>query len=105
MYVKITFTITLFTENIQKFNNISLCFIVKWCYIIEFYFLFLFNIVYILLSEYILCKANIVIVKELDYEILTYFYVFRSPEFMFAVFIVMDGCVYVCVYEIENDVF
>ena len=51
-----------------------------------------------LLSEHILCKESIVIVKKFDFEILTYLYVLRSPEFIYVIFGVMYACVYVCVY-------
>ena len=55
-----------------------------------------------LLSEYILCKESIVIVKKFDFEILTYLYVFRSPEFICAIFMAVYVCMYVsvcaCVY-------
>ena len=37
-----------------------------------------------LLSEHVLCKESIVIVKKLDFEVLTYLYVLRSPEFIYA---------------------
>ena len=52
----------------------------------------------LLLSEHILCKESIVIVKRFDFEILTYLYVFRSPEFIYAIFGVMYVCMCVCVY-------
>ena len=46
-----------------------------------------------LLSEHILCKEGIVIVKKFDFEIFTYLYVLRSPEFIYAIL----GVMYVCV--------
>ena len=49
-----------------------------------------------LLSEHIICKESIVIVKELDFEILTYLYALRSPEFIYAIFGVMHVCMCVC---------
>ena len=48
-------------------------------------------------SEHILCKESIVIVKKFDFEILTYLYVLRSPEFIYAIFGVMYVCVCVCI--------
>ena len=51
-----------------------------------------------LLSEHILCKESIVIVKKFDVEILTYLYVLRSPEFIYAVFTVMYVCMCVCMW-------
>ena len=56
-----------------------------------------------LLSEHILCKERIVIVKKFDFEILTYLYVFRSPEVNYAIFTVMYVCMYVCVYVSEHN--
>ena len=53
---------------------------------------FLFDIITwetFLLSEHILCTESIVIVKEFDFEILTYLYVLWSPEFIYAIFGVM----------------
>ena len=57
------------------------------------------NIVKYLLSEHILGKANIVTVKKFDFQILTYLCVFKSPEFIYAIFKVMYVCVcmYACV--------
>ena len=49
-----------------------------------------------LLSEHILCKESIVIVKKFDFEILTYLYVLRSPEFIYTIFAVMYACMCVC---------
>ena len=49
-----------------------------------------------LLSEHILCKERIVLVKKFDFEILTYLYVFRSTEFICAIFTVMYVCMCVC---------
>ena len=49
-----------------------------------------------LLSEHILCKESIVIMKEIDFEILTDFYALRSPEFIYVIFTVMYVCM--CVY-------
>ena len=51
---------------------------------------------YLLLSEHILCKVSFVIVKKLDFEILTYLYVLRSSEFIYAIFGVMYICMRVC---------
>ena len=51
----------------------------------------------ILLSERILCMESIVIVKNFDFEILTYLYVFGSPEFIYAIFTAMYICM--CVRE------
>ena len=51
----------------------------------------------LLLSKHILCKKSIVIEKKFDFEILTYLYVFRSPEFLCAIFTVMYICICVCV--------
>ena len=48
-------------------------------------------------SEHILCKESIVIVKEFDFEIFTYLYVFRSPEIIYAILTVMCVCLCVCV--------
>ena len=45
-----------------------------------------------LLSEHILCKESIVIVKKFDFDIFTYLYVFRSSEFICAIFTVMYVC-------------
>ena len=45
-----------------------------------------------LLSEHILYKESIVILKKFDFEISTYIYVLRSPEFIYAIF----GVMYVC---------
>ena len=59
----------------------------------------LFN--YFLLSKHILCKESIVTVKKFDFEILTYLYVLRSPEFIYAIFTVM----YVCIYVSEHNSF
>ena len=52
-----------------------------------------------LLSKHILCKENIVNVRKFDFEILTHLY-FRSPEFIYAIFMVMYVCVcvYVCMW-------
>ena len=60
-----------------------------------------------LLSEHILCKGNIVIVKKFDIDILTYLYVLRSPEFIYAIFgeMYVCMCVCACVYESEHDSF
>ena len=53
---------------------------------------FLFYFTLFLLSEHVLCKESIVIEKKFDFEILTYLYVFRSPEFLCAIFTVMYTC-------------
>ena len=50
-----------------------------------------------LLSEHILCKESIAIAKKVDFEILAYLYVFRSPEFIYAIFVVLYECMCVCV--------
>ena len=50
-----------------------------------------------LISEHTLCKESIVNVKKIDFEILTYLYVSRSPEFSYAIFAVMYACMCVCV--------
>ena len=54
-----------------------------------------------------LYKESIVIAKKFDFEILTYLYVLRSPELIYAIFGVMYVCicvrVYVCVYVSEHD--
>ena len=42
---------------------------------------------FFLLSDHILC-----IVKKIVFEILTYFYVLRSPEFIYAIFTVTSVC-------------
>ena len=55
------------------------------------------------LSEHILCKESIVIVKKFDFEILMYLWVLRSPEFIYAIFMVMYAYVYVCMYVSEHD--
>ena len=70
-----------------------------------------FYIHFFLLSEHILRKESIVIVKNFDFEILTYLYILRSLEFIYAIFEVMYVCmcvcvcvcVYVCVYVSEHD--
>ena len=54
-----------------------------------------------LLSERMLCKISVVIVKKFDFEILTYLYVLRPPEFIYAIFKVIY--VYVCMYVSEHD--
>ena len=43
----------------------------------------------ILLSEHVLCKESIVIAKKFDFEILTYLYVLRSREFIYAIFFLL----------------
>ena len=48
----------------------------------------------LLLSEHILCKESIVIIKKIDFEILTRLYVLRSPEFIYVIFTVMWSCMY-----------
>ena len=57
-------------------------------------------IVKLLFSEHILCKESITVVKKFDFEILTYLYVLKSPEFIYAMFMVMYACVYVSEYDI-----
>ena len=47
-------------------------------------------------SEHILWKKSIVIVKKFDFEILTYLYLLRSLELIYAIFTVM--CVCVCMF-------
>ena len=54
-----------------------------------------------LLSGHILCKESIVIAKKFDFEIFTYLYVFRSPEFIYAIFTVIYVCV--CAFVSEHD--
>ena len=65
-------------------------------------------VILLLFSEHTLCKESIVIVKKLDFEILTYLNVFRPPEFIYAIFY-GDVCMYVnmCagVYMSETDSF
>ena len=70
-----------------------------------------------LLSGHILCKESIAIVKKFDCEILTYLYVLRPPDFIYAIFeamyvcvcvsvcvcVCVCVCVRVCVYVIEHD--
>ena len=66
---------------------------------------------FLLLSEHLLCKESIVIVKKFHFEILTYLYALRAPEFIYDIFAVMYVCmcvcvcvcVYVCVYVSEHD--
>ena len=53
---------------------------------------------YFFLFEHLLCRESIVIVKKFDFEIFTYLYVLRSPEFIYAIFAEMYVCVCVCVY-------
>ena len=60
--------------------------------------LYYYILSFLLLSKHILCKERIVIVKKFDFKILTYSYVFRSPEFIYAIFTVMYVCMCVCVY-------
>ena len=50
-----------------------------------------------LLSEHIQCKESIVIVKKFHFEILTYLYVLRAPEFIYTIFMVMYAYMSVCV--------
>ena len=57
----------------------------------------IFDDYYFLLFEHILCKESIVIVKKIDFEILTYLYVLKSPEFIYAIFAVMYACIGACV--------
>ena len=68
---------------------------------VKIWFTFLLKLYFntFLLSEHMLCKESIVIVKKLDFEVLTYLYVFRSPEFLYTIFKMMYVClyVYVCV--------
>ena len=45
-----------------------------------------------LLSEHILCKESILIVKKFDFEILTYLFVSKPAEFIYAIFTVMYTC-------------
>ena len=56
-----------------------------------------------LFSEHILCKESIDIVKKFDFEILTYLYVLKSPEFIYAIFAVIYVCMCVCMYVSEHD--
>ena len=60
---------------------------------LHFYFFFV-------LSEHILCKESIVIGKKFDFEILTYLYILRSPEFIYAIFTEMYACI--CAYVCEG---
>ena len=46
-------------------------------------------------SNMLLHKENVIIVKKFDIEILTYLYVLKSLEFIYATFTV----IYVCMYE------
>ena len=61
------------------------------------FLLYLFIYLFILIFNYIQLKENITIMKKYDFEILTYLKVFRSPEFICIVFVVMYAriCVYV----------
>ena len=56
---------------------------------------------------HILCKESIVMVKKFDFEIWTYLYILRSPEFIYVIFTVMYVCMCVCVcacvYVSEHD--
>ena len=54
------------------------------------------DFLFFLLSEHILCKESIVIVKKFDFEILTYLYVLRPQEFIYAIFAVMHVCMCIC---------
>ena len=58
-----------------------------------------------LLSEDILCKESILIMKKFDFEILTYLYILRPPQFFYAIFMMIYAfnCVRVCVYVSEHD--
>ena len=51
----------------------------------------------LLFSEHLLCKESIAVVKKFDFEILTFLYVFKSSEFIYAIFY-GDACAYVCLY-------
>ena len=62
------------------------------------------NIQIFLLSEHILYKESIVIVKKFDFEILTYLYVLRSIEFIYAIFRVMSACMFVCMFMWVNTI-
>ena len=66
----------------------------------------LFYFTLLLLSEHILCKESIVSKekKKIYLGILTRLYIFRSPEFIYAIFTVMYGCICVCmcVYVSEH---
>ena len=75
-------------KDVNFYIHSILSFIVLFIYLVSF-----------LLSEHILRKEIIVIVKKFDFEILTYLYVLRSPEFIDAIFTVM----FVCVYVSERD--
>ena len=55
------------------------------------------KLVQFLLSEHILCKESIVGLKRFDFEIFTYLYVLKSPEYIYAIFEVMYVCVCMCV--------
>ena len=53
-----------------------------------------------LLSKYILRKESVVIMKKFDFDILTYLYVLRSPEYIYAF---LQWRIYMCVYVIEQE--
>ena len=50
----------------------------------------------LLLFEHVLCKESVIVMKKFDFEILTYLYVLRSPEFIYAIFTVMYACMCEC---------
>ena len=66
-------------------------------YVSSLYFVYYIQTEHFLLSEHILCKESIAIVKKLDFEILFYLNVLRSPEFIYAIFKVMYVRMCVCV--------
>ena len=49
-----------------------------------------------LLSEHILCKESIVIMKEIDFEILTNLYFFRFSDSIYAIFTMTCARLCVC---------
>ena len=62
-----------------------------WITLLQNFFFFLFPSIYYV-------RECIVIVKKLDFQILTYLYVFRYPEFIYVIFTVMYACVCVCMW-------
>ena len=56
-----------------------------------------------LLPVHLLGKESVVIMKKFDFEILTYLYVSRSRNFIYAIFTVMYACMCVRVYVSEHD--
>ena len=94
IFKKIYFVDQDFWFNISwKYNslisNYLMCFMINKLYIFKKCFL---------LPENILCKESIVIAKKIGFEIFTYLYVLRSPEFICAIFTVMRMCICVYIY-------